>query len=177
MSYSTVLGVIPDQRPTRLLELPNGHGWSPSIWSRLLAHHGHSTHWINNDAGLNKLWQSIETLPEWQQAPLVLTFDTGVIPWQAFDWAAAMLSEFETRLPSEPDYVNHVPAVAELLRSAPEVPLIGVYGTSVSENPFDPWDEEADDSGSGIPLDEMYLLRQHRHWFPDYRKDWAPDVD
>lgn len=177
MSSTTVLGVIPSERPTTLLELRNGHGWSPSIWDRLLTHHGHTTHWINNDAGLDKLWKAIETLPEWQQAPLVLTFDTGVIPWQAFDWAAAMLSEFERRLPSNPDHVNHVPAVAELLRTAPEVPLIGVHGTSVSENPFDPWDNEADDRGNGISLDAMYLLRQHRHWFPDYRKDWAPDVD
>jgi hypothetical protein len=162
MSYSEVLGVVPNQRPVVLATLRNAHGWAPSIWDRLLAHHGHETLWINNDAGLNALWQQIETLPEWQQAPLVLTFDTGVIPFQAYEWAAQQLDEFERRLPSNPDHVNHVPTVADLLRTNPEAPLIGVYGTSVSENPFDPWDEEKDDSGSGIPLSEMYVLERHR---------------
>lgn len=162
MSCSQVLGVVPNQRPVVLSTLQNGHGWGPSIWSRLLQHHGLSDRWYRDDSALNKLWQSIETLPEWQQAPLVLTFDTGVIPFQAYEWAAQQLSEFERRLPERPDRVNHVPAVAELIRTMPEVPLIGVYGTSVSDNPFDPWDEEKDEEGSGIPLDEMYVLERHR---------------
>lgn len=162
MSYSTVLAVVPDQRPAELAEFRNAHGWSPSIWRRLLVHHGYSEHWMTDDAGLTMLWKSIETLPEWQQAPLVLTFDTGVIPVSAFEWAADQFDEFDKRLPAPDNHVNHVPAMAELLRSKPEAPLIGVYGTSVSENPFDPWDEEADDHGKGIPLAEMYVLERHR---------------
>lgn len=162
MSYSTVLGVVPDRRPIDLLELRNSHGWAPSVWRRLLACHGYDELWIRDQTGLETLWQTIENLPEWQQAPLVLTFDTGVIPYQAFEWAAEQLDEFDRRLPENPEYVNHVPAVAQLLRSAPEVPLIGVYGTSVTENPFDPWDEEADAPGSGIPLSAMYVLERHR---------------
>lgn len=169
MSYSTVLGVIPDRRPIDLIEFHNSHGWAPNIWRRLLVAHGRSEHWMM-DSGLNWLWQSIEDLPEWQQAPLVLTFDTGVIPWQAFERAADQLAEFDRRLPSPDGHVNHVPAMAELLRSKPEVPLIGVHGTSVSENPFDPWRYEEDDEGntmvdepgSGIPLSAMYLLGRHR---------------
>ena len=162
MSYSTVLGVVPNKRPVELAEFRNSHGWSPSIWRRLLVHHGYSEHWFSDDAGLVALWDSVESLPEWQQAPLVLTFDTGVIPAQAFLWAADQLDEFDRRLPENPTYVNHVPAMAALLRRLPEVPLIGVYGTSVSDNPFDPWDDEADDHGSGIPLEEMYVLGRHR---------------
>lgn len=162
MSHSTALGIIPNRRPVELAEYRNGHGWSPSIWQRLWKHHGHTEHWINNEKGLDKLWQSIEELPEWQQAPLVLTFDTGVIPHTAFLWAAEMLDEFERRLPANPKHVNHVPAVAALLRTTPEVPLFGMC-TSVSENPFDPWDYEADEPGSGIPLSAMYFLTQHRN--------------
>ncbi len=164
MSYSTVYGIVPMRRPIELAELHNGHGWSPSIWRRLLIHHGHSEHWITNDAGLHELWNAIETLPEWQQAPLVLTFDTGVIPYQAFGWAAEMLDEFDKQLPSPENHVNHVPAVAAILRNNPEAPLVGLRGTSVSENPFDPWDEEADAPGSGIPLDQMYVLERHQHF-------------
>lgn len=166
MSYSAVLAVVPDQRPITLLELRNGHGWSPSIWKRLLRANGldDSWRWLAADdfGDLDKLWKGIEQLPEWQQAPLVLTFDTGVIPCTAFEWAADQLDEFERRLPSDPQHVNHVPAVAELLRTKPETPLIGVYGTSVSENPFDPWDGEADEPGHGIPLGQMYVLERHR---------------
>ncbi len=166
MSYSQALAVTPDRQPVTLMEFRNGHGWSPSIWRRLLVHHGHSEHWMNDDKGLLTLWRNIEELPEWQQVPLVLTFDTGVLPWQVFEHAADLLDEFESRLPSNPNHVNHVPAVAELLRSKPEAPLFGMYGTSVSENPFDPWNYEADEPGNGIPLKEMYVLAQHRALIP-----------
>ena len=179
MSYSTVLGVIPDQRPIDLLELSNGHGWSSSIWKRMVkANFGFDGYLFHGEGErhLDDLRKMIEKLPERQQAPLELTFDTGVVPFQAYEWAADQLDEFEKRLPEDERYVNHVPAVAALLRSKPEAPLIGVHGTSVGENSFDPWDYEKDEPGNGIPLDQMYLLRQHRHWFPDYRKNWAPDA-
>lgn len=128
-----------------------------------------------NDTGLNWLWHNIDTLPAWQQTPLVLTFDTGVIPFQMFQLEADNLEEFEQRLPAPEGHANHIPAVIELLRTNPECPLFGVYGTSVSENPFDPWDEEKDDYGSGIPLYPvdgvgMYVLERHRHLLPPMEK-------
>lgn len=173
MSCTTALAVIPDRRPVELAEYRNGHGWSPSIWSRLLVHHGAQGHWVFADADLARLCQSIEDLPEWQQAPLVLTFDTGVIPFQAFEWAADQLDEFDRRLPAPAGHVNHVPAVAKLLRSGIEAPLFGVWGTNVSPNPFDPWDDGAVAPGSGIPLwgpigepAGMYVLERHRHLLP-----------
>jgi hypothetical protein len=121
------------------------------------------------------MWEQIEELPEWQQAPLLFTFDTGVVPFQAFEWAADNLEEFDRRLPAPDGHANHVPAVAALLRTNPECPLFGVWGTSVSGNPFDPWDEENDDYGSGIPLYPvdglgMYVLERHRHLLPPMDK-------
>lgn len=167
MSTTTALAVTPNRRPATLATFHNGHGWSPSIWSRLLAYRGITEHWLFNDAALTALWNDIEELPEWQQAALVLTFDTGVIPHQAFTWAAAQLDEFEARLPSPTNHVNHVPAISSLLKDQPETPLFGVWGTSVSENPFDPWDGQADKPGSGIPLyGGMYALERHRHLLP-----------
>lgn len=176
MSSTTVLGVTPNVRPVTLAEYRNGHGWSPSIWMRLAAHlYGFDGYLFGHEGDriLDRLWQQIEELEEWQQAPLVLTFDTGVIPFQAFEWAADQLEEFERRLPAPEGHVNHVPPVAELFRTCPEVPLIGIWGTSVSENPFDPWDYENDQPGSGIPLwgvygepGGMYVLELHRHLLP-----------
>ncbi len=131
-----------------------------------MTHHGDTESWFTNDAGLDRLWAAVETLPEWQQAPLVLTFDTGVIPYQAFEWGAAQLDEFESRLPAPEGHANHVPGMAKILRSQPEAPFFGVHGTSVSANPFDPWDEESDEPGSGIPLEDMYVLERHRHFLP-----------
>lgn len=163
MSYSTVLAVMPERRPIAIKEFRNSHGWSPSIWSRLMKHnYGYTGYLFGGGRHLDRLWNDIENLPEWQQAPLVWTFDTGVIPCTAFDWAADMLDEFEKRLPAPDNHVNHVPAMVELLRSGPEAPLIGVYGTSCSENPFDPWDGENDCEGSGIPASGWYVLPQHR---------------
>lgn len=167
MSSTTFLGVVPDRRPVDLLEVRNGHGWSPSIWRRLLEHRNWGTWpsamYDDTDKSLDRLWRAVEELEEWEQAPLVLTFDTGVVPCTAFEWCADQLEEFERRCPERPGYVNHVPAAAELLRSGIEVPLFGVHGTSVSENPFNPWDFETDTPGRGIPLADMYVLERHRH--------------
>lgn len=165
MSTTTALGIVPGRRPIELAEYRNGHGWSPSIWKRLVKHlYGFDGYLFHGEgeAHLDRLWREIEDLPEWVQAPLVLTFDTGVIPGQAYTWGADMLNEFERRLPAPSGHANHVPAVAALLRSVPEVPLLGMHGTSVAENPFDPWDEEADAPGSGIGLDALYVLPQHQ---------------
>ncbi|HEV2928877.1 MAG TPA: hypothetical protein VGW74_09300 [Propionibacteriaceae bacterium] len=173
--WNVVTSTITDglnRRPVALAEFRNAHGWSPSIWHRLLANRGFKGYIFDGGPYLDRLWQSIEELPEWQQAPLVLTFDTGVVPHQAFEWAADNLDEFDARLPADDGHVNHVPAMAELLRSGVEAPLFGVWGTSVTENPFDPWDEEADDYGSGIYLwpgdgdTQMYVLERHRHLLP-----------
>lgn len=164
MSRTTALGIVPNQRPVELGEFRNGWGWSPRIWDSLIRHHDLGERSVMNDAGLNRLWQMIEELPHWQQTPLVLTFDTGVIPFQMYGEAADELDEFDRRLPVPANHANHVPAMAALLRSRPEVPLFGVWGTSVSENPFDPWDEEADEPGSGIPIQPgtVYVLERHR---------------
>lgn len=179
MSSTTVLGVVPNQRPMELAEFRNAWGWAPSIWRRLCDGNGLGDYWLHNNESLERLWESIDELPEWQQAPLVLTFDTGVIPCQAFGWAADQLEEFDRRLPAPEGHANHVPAMVELLRSMPEVPLLGVWVTSVTDNPFDPWDEELDAPGSGIPLyGAMYVLERHRHFLPpptaeDRERGWC----
>lgn len=165
MSQTTALGIFPDRRPTVLAEFSNGYGWSPSIWQRLLEHRGlivPGTYIFADDGPLDRLWETIEEQPEWQQVPNVLTFDVGVIPQPAYVAAADLLDEFERRLPARAGTVNHVPAMAELLRSGPNAPFFGIHGTSVTDNPFDPWDGEADDWGSGIPANDWYLLPQHR---------------
>lgn len=165
MSVTTALGIVPDRRPAQLAEFRNAHGWSPSIWRRLLEHRGSiepGSYFMDQDEPLDRLWQSIEDQPAWQQIPNVLTFDTGVIPMQAYAEAADLLDEFDRRLPAPDGHVNHVPAVAALLRLGPEAPFFGLWGTSVTGNPFDPWDVEADEPGTGIPANDYCVLPQHR---------------
>lgn len=157
MSSTIPCGVTPDREPLELARWHNSWGWAARIWQSLVG-----DGWLSNDAGLNALWQNIESLPEWQQAPVVLTFDTGVIPYFAYEWTALQLEEFDHRMPAKEGHVNHIPAAIELFRSLPEVPLIGIHGTTVSENPFDPWDAEKDAPSGGIPLDAMYVLERHR---------------
>ena len=165
MSRSTALGIVPDRTPIQLAEYSNSWGWSASIWDRLVKHlYGFegSLYWGEGEKYLNRLWQEIEEQPEWVQAANVLTFDTGVIPGQAYLWAAEMLEEFDRRLPVPDTHANHVPAVAALLRTLPEVPFFGMWGTSVTDNPFNPWDNEKDEYMGGLPLSELYVLGRHR---------------
>lgn len=165
MSRTIVLAIAPDHRPAEIAEFRNAFGWSPSIWRRLLEHRGDNSNWAfdpEGDAALTRLWDEIEELPEWQQIPLVLTFDVGVIPCTEFARAAVMLDEFEARLPALDGHVNHVPALADLFRAGPEAMFVGLWGTSVTDNPFDPWDEDSDAFGSGLPATELYILERHR---------------
>lgn len=158
MSRTTVLGVSPDHRPTRLIDFANAWGWSPSIWGRLTRHLGLGERW---DSALDQLWR-LDGLPEWADVALCLTYDTGVIPYWDYEWAADGLDEFDRRLPEEDGRADHLPAVAALLRSLPEAPFVGVWGTSVTDNPFDPWDEDLDDYAGGIGLRELYIMPRHR---------------
>ena len=160
MSSTTALGVQHAMRPVEIATFRNAWGWSPSIWRRLAG-----DDWNHNDAELTRLWQSIEELPEWQQIPLVLTFDTGIIPRAEYAQAADALAEFDRRLPSPPGHVNHLPGMADVLRGDPPYPWFGVWGTSVTDNPFDPWDEQADEPVGGLSLSagSVYVLERHRH--------------
>lgn len=172
MSRTTALGVIPNEESVVLSEFKNSHGWASSIWSRLLKTvYGFEGSWFFDEGNelLHQMWDEIETLEDWQQVPLVLTFDTGVIPCQAYGWATEMLDEFEAKAPERPEYVNHVPAVADLLRTQPECPLFGVYGTSVSTNPFEQYNEDSDET-KGIPVSEMYVLNCHKDLFAEVVK-------
>lgn len=154
MSCSTVLAITPDKRPTELAELRNSHGWGPNVWSRLIGERW----WLNDGQELDALYVAIDTLPQWQQVPLLLTSDLGILPARFFEWGIDSLLEFEARVPSDPKYVNHVPAVIEILKAGPEADYVGVWGTSVTENPFDPWVYDEDEPGCGLPLSAMWTL-------------------
>lgn len=173
MSTTSVLGVNPDQRPIVLGTFRNAWGWGPRIWDPLLQQRGSSLtrelmKFGREETELDLLWADIENLPEYQQVALVLTFDLGVITWGSLEWAAEMLREFDSNMPAPPRAANHVPAVADLFNEihrnpeAPQIGFVGVYGTSVSDCPFDPWDEENDRPGSGVPLSSLYLLPRDR---------------
>lgn len=186
MSYSTVLGVTADRKPIELATLRNAHCWAPLIWGDLLESRGHG----RNDWGilrpkdenpLEELWKEIESLDACEQAALLLTFDTGVVPFLAFEWAAESLREFESRYNYKTRRVafNHVDTVATIFESSPEVPFVGIWGTSVTDNPFEPWacprisserefcecddlDDDYPEHYVGLPFRDFYILERHR---------------
>jgi hypothetical protein len=81
-----------------------------------------------------------------------------------------MLEEFEDRVPARRGHGNHVPAVAGLMRrlagldpALPRCRLFGMWGTSVSENPFAHYDEEEPEGERlCVGWDEVYVLERHR---------------
>lgn len=165
MSYTTLLGWTPEQAPVHLAELSNSRAWALSVWNRMLGARGVDLYGPQYDPALDELWASIETLDECEQAALILTFDTGIIPRSEAIWCADGLAEFENRLPTPENQLSHVKSMEELLRKEwpVEFPFFACWATSIVENPFQPWPDNDDDDYGTIGITQIYPLKRHRH--------------
>lgn len=81
------------------------------------------------------LWKR-DDLPAHHRAVLMMTFDTAYVERLHYARAAKDIRHFLSDFPPTPNYVNHWPHLAVLYENGPRPPAIGIYHTSVSENPF-----------------------------------------
>lgn len=100
-------------------------------------------------------------LQPWEHTVLRFTFDNALVRREDFDVLIAALTLFqEAHL--KPGTVCHLRAWAQEIRELPEDTMaVGLHGTSVSENPWYDYDEEADE------YTPYNVNTGDRHWFID----------
>ena len=146
MSYTTIKAIWPSEKHEDLEELRNSHGSAPVIWGALCERYlGGRNDWLFNAKKLWPLYKNNE-VPKCMRAVLMMTFDRAYVERKDYSQAAADIEEFMKIAPPPENHVNHWPHIAELFRSNPDIPAIGLYCTSVSEDPFQgAWNEETEE--------------------------------
>lgn len=95
---------------------------------------------------------------KYDRAVMMMTFDRVYIGKENFRRAAQDIRTFlSVHRVSVAGRVNHWPAIADLLESGTDAEAIGFWHTSVSENPFEQWDDEREEYDP-IPLSECWEL-------------------
>ncbi|AIJ07022.1 MULTISPECIES: hypothetical protein [Edwardsiella] len=147
MSYSTVVSVWPGEKSEELEELQNAYGSGPVIWNdmavRYLGMARNSYTWE-----IDKVWPLPKRMdiPEHNRAVLAMTYDNMIVVREDYARAAQCIRQYLIDFPADERYVNHWPRIAEIFESNPESPAIGLWLTSVCENPFTgEWNEDADE--------------------------------
>lgn len=147
MSTTTIKAIYPGEKAGDIEELGNAWGSAPVIWDALGKKYvpGYS---MFNQSAVQQLWGLAKdtSIPDHIRAALAMTFDRTYVVKADFARAAADLRKFIDEFPADPGRVNHWPRIAEIFDSDPDVPAIGFYMTSVSEDPFiGDYDEDLDD--------------------------------
>ncbi len=146
MSYSEILNITPGIGAETIIELKNSHGSAPVVWSKLCtAAFGCSEFGYWDGEYLEKLWKmwNNHNIPKFERAMIMMTFDRTYVSKKHFTRARRDILQFIEKYPVDADRVNHWPKIAEIYGSDPDYIAIGIYHTSVGENPFQgDWDEE-----------------------------------
>ena len=149
MSYTTIIHIYPDDRIEHGMELHNSWGGAMAIWTamkeRYLPWASYSIFMGESAQQLWDLWKD-ERLPIHHRAVMMMTFDTAYVPKTRYQQAAQDIRHFLLDFPEMAGKANHWPIIAKMYKRDPDVPAIGIWHTSVSENPFDGhWNEEREE--------------------------------
>ena len=149
MSYTTILSVWPGEKNECYRELKNSFGSAPIIWNNLCQKYYGTIpfSFFRSGNAIDKLWSRWKDpgIPEHQRAVLLMTFDRAYILKKNYPRATKDIKMFLYDFPpKDPEkYLNHWPEIMEIFKSDPDIPAIGFWHTSVTENLFDGrWNEE-----------------------------------
>lgn len=149
MSYTTIIHVYPNEKIECGEELPNSYGSAPVVWDALCQKYlGYPPYGWGMREDLKDLWNlwKDEKLPLHQRSVLMMTFDRAYVSKTDYKRAASDIRLFLRDFPEDETKVNHWNRIEEYFESNPDVPAIGFWCTSVSENPFHgSWNEEKED--------------------------------
>jgi len=155
MSRTTILALSPgsdkDGAVQDLRTLHNSWGSAPVIWRAFCVKYIRCAEsgFMHGDTikEISALWQD-ETIPEHHRALLMMTFDRAYVSKTNYEMAASDIQKWLIDFPPKDGQANHWPEIMRLFQDGPECEAIGIYHTSVSENPFTgPWDEEKEEEG------------------------------
>jgi hypothetical protein len=160
MSYTTIIHVYPNEKIECGDELRNSWGSAPYVWDYLIKKYIDPSANMMRYENLDPLWKlwKRKDIPIFERSVLMLTFDRCYIAKTNYARAAADIRQFLAEH-NDIGIINHWHRIAEIFESNPDVPGIGLWCTSVSENPFDgPWDEEKEsyDDPDWNDVDEIY---------------------
>jgi hypothetical protein len=153
MSYTTIKAIYPGDRTESLEELGNSHGSAPPIWEAMArkyigvskAYDYPGVGWMQCLDKIWPLWKRTD-IPEEHRLVLMFTYDRAYVAKKDYARMALAIRQFLKDFPPHPGHVNHWNHIAELLESDPDIPAIGLYCTSISEDPFHgPWNEEKEE--------------------------------
>lgn len=146
MSNSTVIAVWPGEKSEEMEELNNGWGSGPVVWNDMAVRYlGMARNAYNWE--IDKIWPlpKRKDIPEHNRAVLAMTYDNMIVMREDYSRAAKCIRLYLQDFPVDERYVNHWPRIAEIFEGNPDCAAIGLWLTSVCENPFaGEWNEEAD---------------------------------
>lgn len=154
MSYTELIPFI-DGKPIPGIEFRNAWGGSARIWSSLFDAHVIKQHqydsWLSNNGNDQRLWDIAkrEDVPLFARTVHAFTFDRFYVRRDNFEAFACALDSFVKHYPVV-GKVDHLPKWREYFSNA-DCDAVGVYGTSVSENP---WYRQKDCPHCGQSTDE-----------------------
>ena len=148
MSYTTIKAIWPGKKHENFAELSNGWGSGPRIWGALCDKYFNNPSTYLFDGTIDRLWPLWKDLsvPEHERAVLTLTYDRFYIIKKDFDRAAEDIEKFLKDFPVKGNHVDHLPKIMEIFKSDPDIPAIGLWCTSIAEDPFcGEWNEEKEE--------------------------------
>lgn len=153
MSRTTVKGIYPGEKTTNVMELRNSHGSAPPVWEAMAERYLNVTKsydhpnpgWMQLNDTLWDLWKR-HNIPVEHRMVFMLTFDRAYVAKKDYARMAEAIRKFLVDFPPKEGCVNHWQALYNLFVSDPDIPGVGLYCTSVSDDPFNgEWNKEKED--------------------------------
>lgn len=139
MSYTTILAIYPDEKIEDIKRFSNSWLSAALLWEEFGKKYVKPNFSIFNIG--DDFWAKArdKAIPFTQRVVLAMTYDRFMIYAKDYSRAAKDIRDS--------GYQGHWPDIADFLESpdVKEVPCIGFHLTSVSENPFEQYDDETEE--------------------------------
>lgn len=183
MSYSEIMIANADGDLCGALELRNSHGTAAMVWTALCRKYADKMYdRLQKPPYELMMWEDLWKATQdgrvelrwWEWNVLNWTYDRALIKGEDLETFVSSLRMFE-EAHALPGYVCHLPATADYLvglLTGERPRAIGLYATSVSDNPWWVRSGNEDEEGRSYNID-----RDTKHWFVEIRKAGEPRTE
>ena len=152
MSYTTIVNIKEDNTNESIIELKNSWGSATVIWSEFCKEYMgiDNKKTILSDSDYDRLWTKYKdsSIPIHHRAVLMMTYDGAYVDKKDFKRAESDIRKclFDLLYDYDKLAVNHWPKIADVFKKDQGYHRIGLWCTSVCENPFNgEWNEELEE--------------------------------